>query len=337
MFIALRRTPTRFTTGFLPLITILAMLSTWPGQLPAKDVSQADAPQRQIALSFDDAPRGHGQLLSGRARTAKLIEALKRTGVKGAGFFVLTENVEKFGGGRARIEAYQAAGHVLANHTHSHPSLHRTEVDRFLEDVDRASGILSRFNDTTDLFRFPFLHEGDTHEKRIAVRNGLAERGLRNAYVTVDTYDWYLQALVDEAIQAGHRLDRNTLCQVYVDTLVESVEFYDSIAQDVLGRSPRHVLLLHENDLAALFVDDLVIRLRELGWNIIPITDAYEDEIARSAPNTLFNNQGRVAAVAHAMGAAPKDLVHPSEDERYLRALFERHGLLPLTERAVSE
>ncbi|WP_298975849.1 polysaccharide deacetylase family protein [uncultured Roseobacter sp.] len=300
-------------------------------------MSQSPSPQRQIALSFDDAPRGDGELLDGRTRTAMLIDALDRTGVEGAGFFVLTENIAKFDGGSDRIAAYHAAGHVIANHTHTHPSLNKTDVDRFLADVDQATELLSGFDESIEFFRFPFLREGDTTEKHRAVREELAERGLRNAYVTVDNYDWYLQALVDEAAKSGHPLDHTVLGHLYVQTLVEAIEFYDALANRALGRSPRHVLLLHENDLAALFVDDLVLRLRELGWSIIPLNDAYEDDIAEQQPDTLFHNQGRVAAMAHAAGLDPKELVHVAEDEIYLRDMFEDEGILPKPDSPANE
>ncbi|WP_299743195.1 polysaccharide deacetylase family protein [uncultured Tateyamaria sp.] len=329
MLIAFRRYFASPSLVIRPIAAALVVFSTTPQPLFSKDAAETPLPQREIALSFDDAPRGDGQLLDGRTRTVMLIQALERAGVEGAGFFVLTGQIAETDGGSERIAAYQAAGHVLANHTHTHPSLNRTEADAFLADVDLAAEVLSEFGGSIDLFRFPYLREGDTKAKHAAVRDGLAERGLRNAYVTVDNYDWYLQALVDEAVSAGHPLDRAALGQLYVDVLVDAVEFYDAVAKRALGRSPRHILLLHENDLAALFVDDLVIRLRELGWTIISVDDAYEDDIANQQPDTLFHNQGRVAALAHAAGVQPKELINVTEDESYLRALFEDHGLLP--------
>lgn len=317
--------------GALPITVTLVVFSATPQPLLSQNVTESALTQREIALSFDDAPRGDGEMLDGRARTTMLIDALERVGVEGAGFFVLSENIAKFDGGTERIEAYQAAGHILANHTHTHHSLNKTDADTFLADVDQATEILSGFDGSIDLFRFPYLREGDTKEKHKAVRDGLADRELRNAYVTVDNYDWYMQALVDEAAKAKHPLDHAVLGQFYVDVLIDAIEFYDATARRALGRSPCHVLLLHENDLAAFFVDDLVIRLRELGWNIIPLNDAYEDDIAELHPDTLFHNQGRVAALAHAAGFEPKELVHVAEDEIYLRALFEDRGLLPIT------
>jgi hypothetical protein len=144
----------------------------------------------------------------------------------------------------------------------------------------------------------------------------------KQGYVTVDNYDWYLNSLAINAKKAGQSIDQAALRDLYVEVLAEAVEFYDAIAVKTLGRSPRHVLLLHENDLAALFVGDLVAELRNRGWTIIGADAAYADPIAGIEPDTLFLNQGRVAAIAHTKGAKRIDLVQSLEDEAPLEALF---------------
>ncbi|MEM7053969.1 MAG: polysaccharide deacetylase family protein [Pseudomonadota bacterium] len=289
----------------------------------------ADGMEKRIALTFDDAPRGDGPFFTGSERTQQLIDALAEAEVTGAMFFVSTAQIERRNQGVNWLKAYVAAGHHLANHSHTHPWLWQSEADAYLDDIDQASQVLQQFEGYQPFYRFPYLDEGRTTAKRDAIRTGLAERGLNHGYVTVDNYDWYMQALVKEAVDAGHAVDRTALGQVYVELLMQSIEFYDEIAQEHLHRPVAHVLLLHENDLAALFIDDLVQALREQGWQIIPAVQAYRDEISTTLPDTLFNGQGRIAALAHVQGRARRELVHVSEDEAWLRAEFKRHGLLP--------
>lgn len=289
----------------------------------------AEQPHRgQIALTFDDAPTGDGALMSGEERTAMLIEGLAAADVAEAMFFVLTGSIDG-ASDAARLHAYTREGHVLANHSHSHAWLRETDPEIYLQDLDRAAQMLSDFSSVVPFFRYPYLDEGNTREQRLAVVAGLRQRGLRNGYVTVDTYDWYMQALVNEALDAHHDIDMDQLGRVYVDVLVQGITFYDDIATVQLGRSPRHVLLLHENDLAALFIADLVTELRAQGWEIITAQDAFEDPISELQPQTEFNGQGRVAAIAHAAGAAPRDLVSPMEEESILREIFHQNGILP--------
>ncbi len=285
---------------------------------------------RRMAFSFDDAPMGDGPLLNGLERTETLIAALETTDIHGAAFFVLTQLLVHNPDGAARLHAYTGAGHVLANHTHTHPWLRETAPTAYLADIDLAAEMLRPFDYVQPYFRYPYLDEGNTREKRLNVVDGLTARGLSNGYVTIDTYDWYMQALVAEAIEAGHQIDMGKLEQVYVEVLVETIEFYDALAVQTLGRHPDHVLLLHENDLAALFIDELAEALMRDGWEIIPVAEAYTDPIADERPDTQFNGQGRVAAIAHANGAHQRQLVSSAEEEEVLRARFVTSGLLPL-------
>ena len=293
------------------------------------DPTPAPQPVKRIALTFDDAPRGPGPYFSGTARGTALIEALEAADVTGVMFFVTTRGLPE-GQGAERIERYVRAGHVLGNHSDSHMWLRRTEADRYIADLDMAELLLRPMAGYRPFYRFPFLDEGGSVEKRDALRAALAERGLANGYVTIDTYDWYMDRLLAEVVRApGQEFDREGWRDAYVDTLMRSITFYDEMAMRVLGRSPDHVLLLHENDLAALFIGDLIARLRKEGWEIIPAEEAFRDPISQIVPDTLFLGQGRIAAIAHERGDDPADLVHEVEDEAWLRAEFTRRGLLP--------
>jgi peptidoglycan/xylan/chitin deacetylase (PgdA/CDA1 family) len=286
--------------------------------------------QKRIAFSFDDVPRHAGASFTPDERTAALIEALQRGGVRQAGFFVTTSNLDKpFGvGGEARIAAYAAAGHVIANHSADHPALSRTPVEEYVAGIDRAEAWLATRAGHRPWFRHPYLDEaGRQPEKRQAVLQALRERGLRNAYVTIDNYDWHLDGIAARAIREGERVDMEALRDLYVETLVDTANFYERIGRESLGRSPTHVLLLHETDLAALFVDDLALALRADGWTIVPIDVAYADPISMVEPNTWLLGEGRVAALAHLAGRQPRDLVHERTDEAVLTQLFETRVL----------
>jgi peptidoglycan/xylan/chitin deacetylase (PgdA/CDA1 family) len=283
---------------------------------------------RTIALTFDDATLGDGPFLTGEERTRRLIDALADARVTEAMFFVTTDNVAGVGeAGPRRVHAYAQAGHALGNHSHSHWWLSRVDTDEYIDDIDRAIGALRQYDNVQPYYRFPYLDEGRSIAKRDRLRAALGARGLKNGYVTVDTYDWYLVSLAQEARDAGKPFDVDDLRDLYVDVITRSTEFYDAMARETLGRSPHHVLLLHENDLAAMFVGDLVAELQRRGFAVIPATAAFEDPIASREPDTLYLGQGRIAALAHEAGREPANLVSPTEDEVYLRQRFEREVL----------
>lgn len=279
----------------------------------------------EIALTFDDAPRGSKALFTGEERTKRLIESLKKANVPEVIIFVKTSNINE--SNVKRLESYVKAGFHLGNHSHSHYWASRVSIDKYLEDITKAHTILSKFNNFTPLYRYPFLDEGNTKERRDKIREHLAKLGYQNGYVTVDNYDWYMDDLMQKALQEGKSVNFQKLKKLYVELLWESINFYDEVAKQALGRSPKHVLLLHENDLAALFIADLVAHIRDKGWKIISPDEAYKDLIAKMIPDVLFNNQGRVAAIAREKGFERKKLVHKSEDTQYLEDLFRKRGV----------
>lgn len=279
----------------------------------------------EIAITIDDAPRGSKELFTGEERTKRLIESLKKANVPDVLFFIKTSNIDEKS--KKRLESYIEAGFRIANHSHGHYWASRVSIDKYLEDITKAHDILSKFDNFVLLYRYPFLDEGNERQIRDKIRNHLTKLGYKNGYVTVDNYDWHMDALVQKALKEGRKVNFKKLKKVYVESLWESITFYDNIADEVLGRSPKHILLLHENDLAALFIADLVAHIKAKGWKIISPMEAYTDPISEMIPDVLFNNQGRVAAIAREKGYEKRQLVHESEDMKYLEELFNKNRI----------
>lgn len=269
------------------------------------------AQDKRIALTFDDAPRDRGAFLTPDERTRRLIDGLKQAGVEQAAFFVNPGFLSRPDGqgGEARLAAYVAAGHVLANHSFSHPALTDLTAEQYLADIDRAQAWLSKQPGHRPWFRFPFLNEGRADKaKRDAVRAGLRQRGLTNGYVTADASDWNLEGMTIAAKRAGKPMDMDALRDLYVRMHVDAAEAYDGIARTALGRSPAHVMLMHETDLAALFLPDLVAALRAKGWTIVTADTAYADPIAPLAMtvDVPYAAGTLTEAIAREKGAAPQ-------------------------------
>ncbi|QDX24725.1 polysaccharide deacetylase family protein [Sphingomonas suaedae] len=285
--------------------------------------------QKRIALSFDDAPRGAGAFLDPDTRAKKLTAALRKAGVKQAVFFVNPGTIGQpgHGDGLANLDRYVKAGHVLANHGWSHLKLASTETQAYLADLDRAEAWLKPRPGYRPWFRFPFLDEGGKDKaKRDAIRAGLKARGLTNGYVTAESSDWNIEALAIAAKQAGKNIDMKALRDLYVESHVEAAEFYDALALKTLGRSPAHVMLLHETDIAALFIGDLVKALKAKGWTIVTADQAYADPLRDAAPDTPHAQGTLIEALAWEKGL-PAPRWYDRNDLRIANPLFARRVL----------
>lgn len=285
--------------------------------------SQAGA--KEIALTFDDSPRFARGHLDGPTRSQFLIENLKKANVQAVAFFSVSSHLDDEG--RARLEAYSRAGHIIANHTHTHPDFNSTTVPDYVQEFKTAHSQLSGFLNFEKWFRFPYLREGDSLEKRDAMRSALQEMGYINAYVTINNYDWYMEEQFQKAIRSNPSLDQQKFKSFYVSTLLKAVDYYDQMAVRHLGRSPKHVLLLHETDTNALFIADLVIALRSSGWKIISPRQAYQDPILNYQTSRILpRNPGRVGEIARDKGQTD-GLWHETCGEAYLDRAFKEQVL----------
>ncbi|WP_321322911.1 polysaccharide deacetylase family protein [uncultured Parasphingorhabdus sp.] len=289
---------------FLPsLLLAIVLFGFWRPNHGAEQATALAAPvaisDKRIAFSFDDAPRGAGAFLEPDERPKLLIEALKTAGIDQAAFFINTGRITPHDDDAADIAAYAAAGHVLANHTANHSKLSSVSVETFLADIDAAEVWLKGKPNYRPWFRFPFLDEGRTNRaKRDAVRTGLKKRGLMNGYVTVDASDWYLEDMAIAAAKAGKLMDWNAMRDLFVESYVQSAEFSDDLARRTLDRAPVQMILLHETDLAAMFVDDLAAALKKGGWTIVTADEAYRDPIAYMEPDVDFADGTRTQMLA---------------------------------------
>ncbi len=305
-------------------------LMRWFAALMACLVMAAPATaQKRIAISFDDSPRHAGAFMTPDARAKMLVQSLRKAKVKQAAFFVTVGNLGQAGtgNGERNIAAYVAAGHVIANHSFAHERLSGMTADAYLADIDRAQAWLKDRPGYRPWFRFPFLDEGGKDKvKRDAVRAGLKARGLSNGYVTAESVDWYIDDQAVAAKKAGKRVDLDALRDLYVESHVEAAEFYDGLMVKTVGRQPVQMMLLHENDVAAMFIDELVAALRAKGWEIVTADAAYADPLGELVPDAPVAQGTLTEALAWQKGL-PVPRWYARNDLDLMGPLFRRRVL----------
>lgn len=276
---------------------------------------------KEIALTFDDSPRFARGYFDGPTRAQKLIEALKKAEVEQVAFFTNSGFMDDEG--TKRIQRYTDAGHLIANHTHDHPDFNKTSLKDYIQNFDQAHTLLKDRPGFIKWFRFPYLREGDDLTKRDGMRGHLKKNGYLNAYITADFSDWHLEYLFQEAHKAGKNIDLEALKKLYTDNALMAAEYYDQMAIQFLKRSPKHVMLLHETDLAALFIDDMVKAFRQKGWKIITPTEAYTDELIHfEIQQALSHNPGRVSEYAFEKGHPRRELWAPQSNIEKINQSF---------------
>src|SRR5206468_979621 len=90
------------------------------------------------------------------------------------------------------LKDWTSMGYFLGNHTYNHADLNKVSPGEFSKEILSNESTLARFSRAEDFkfFRYPFLREGNTAEKRSTVRKFLLEHSYSIAEVTIDFGDY---------------------------------------------------------------------------------------------------------------------------------------------------
>ena len=150
-----------------------AYAAMWPGSRIFGSTLIAPARPGEVALTFDDGPNP--------AWTPRLLDSLARHGVK-ASFFLVGRFAE---GEPALTRAIADAGHVVGNHTWSHPNLALRSAACIREELRRTRDVLEQISGRPiRYFRPPF-----GARRPLALREAHA-LGMTPVMWNVMTNDW---------------------------------------------------------------------------------------------------------------------------------------------------
>lgn len=277
-------------------------------------------PQHQIpriSITIDDPTADSADVLSWHQKNGKLLKTLQKYNIKAA-LFVCGKRINSIDGFKL-LDEWNNSGHMICNHSYSHSYFHSKKINAeiFKNDFLKCDSIIKKYSGYTKLFRFPYLKEGDTKEKRDEFRQFLFNTGYRNGSVTIDASDWYVSSRMCDTLNINKDFDITPFKQYYIEHIYSRALFYDSLAFQLTGRKINHTLLLHYNVLNAMFLDDLIVHFISKGWEIINADDAFSDEIFSSQPDILPAGESLVWALAKETGKFDNILRYPGEDSFY--------------------
>lgn len=242
---------------------------------------QARAPSK-IAITIDDLPV-HGPYPQGESAataTNAILAALKAEGVEAYGFLNAVW-IERDSATAEALKAWAAAGQPLANHGFAHRHLSEMNADEFEQELVKNEPLLERLSRGRDWkwFRYPFIDEGESAEKRAASRAVLAKHGYKIADVTMDFSDWAWTAPYARCRDAGDQAAVAKLEQFYLQAAKESIAHHREESRQVYRRDIPYVLLLHVSAFEGRMLPQLLKLYRDEGFRFVTLAQAQSDPI----------------------------------------------------------
>ncbi len=274
----------------------------------AQAADDAKRPRLKIALTFDDLPVNGatplGKKPSDFARDT--IKVLKKHRIPPSYGFINAAQLERSPDGAVALQTWVDGGHPLASHTYNHLSLTRNSVEDFQREILRNEPVLEllmppgAFKGRHDWrwFRYPYLHEGDTLEKRRAVRAFLQNNGYRIAQTTLDFEDYLWNSAHARCWLRKDEASIQWLRESYRQAARDFLRLGVANSRAAFGRDIHHVLLLHLGSFSSHILPDLFRILDEEGFEVVTLEEAQKDPVYDYDPDIARPNGGTLTDFA---------------------------------------
>ena len=232
-----------------------------------------------------------------RAEIAKkMIEAFKAKGVPDVYGFVNAKNIGANGDTQkdSVLKIWADSGFALGNHTFSHIDLNASSVQAFEDEIVANESVLQGLMGARDWhwFRYPFLHEGDTLEKRHAVRKYLSDHGYKVAQVTLDFADYAWNNPYARCVAKQDSQSIEWLKSIYLSTAKEDIALDRKLSVMLFGRDIKYVLLLHIGALDSIMLPDLLDLFKKQGFDFVSLEEAEKDPAYQRDPGAALLHGG---------------------------------------------
>ncbi len=244
---------------------------------------------QKVAITFDDLPL-NGDLPPGvtRVQIARdTLALLKARHLPAAYGFV---NAKKLQGNPDGAEALKiwAAEQPFGNHTYSHMDLNANSAEAFEREIELnepALELLAGENSDWHWLRYPYLREGDTVEKRRAVRAYLQAHGYRVAQVTLDWEDYLWNSAYARCVAQKDEKSIAWLKSSYLEIESTYLDLDRELAKLVYGHEINHVLLLHLGAFSSTILPDALELMQKKGFTFVRLEDAESDPAYEGDPD----------------------------------------------------
>jgi peptidoglycan/xylan/chitin deacetylase (PgdA/CDA1 family) len=257
---------------------------------------------QKLAITMDDLPL-NGILPPGvtRTETARdVVAILKKRHVPPVYGFINAQRVEGNPDGAEALKLW-AAAEPVGNHTYSHMDLEQNSAEAFEREIDENEPVLELLkldspggsaNDDWHWLRYPYLHEGDTVEKRRAVRAYLKTRGYQIAQVTLDWEDYMWNTAYTRCVEKNDAKSIEWLRTSYLSTASDFLDLGREQAKLIYGREINYVLLMHLGAFSSAILPDALDLLKKKGFKLVTLQEAESDSIYQGDPDVGLHDAG---------------------------------------------
>jgi peptidoglycan-N-acetylglucosamine deacetylase len=244
---------------------------------------------QQMAVTFDDLPI-HGALPPGMTRlelARSILKTLKREGMPPVYGFINGGRGAEDPSSPSVLKAWRGAGQPLGNHTWAHLDLSKESPEEFGAEVIKNEGLLRSLNGKADWhwLRYPYLHEGDTMEKRRAVRTWLFAHGYKIAEVSMDFEDYLWNEPYARCLAKRNERSIQWLHDSYLAVADQYYGVFRELSQKIYGRDVKLVLLMHVGAFDARMLPELLKLYRAKGVQFISLQQAISDPAYQDDPD----------------------------------------------------
>lgn len=269
--------------------------------------SAIPASAQQVALTFDDLP-AHGSLPNGQTRLEiadSILQTLRDQHLPPVYGFINAVQLESEPKNVAVLKAWRAAGEPLGSHTYTHPALDKLTPAEFDADIAKNEPLLTTLMAGQDWhwLRYPYLREGETLEKRHAVRGWLQQNGYQIAQVSLDFEDYLWNDPYARCVAKHDDKAIDFLRISYLSTADQYIVTFREVTHTLYGRDIPYVLLLHIGAFDAKMLPDLIALFRRRGFTFTTLPEAMKDPAYSEDPDVALKYGGtfqeQVAAARH--------------------------------------
>lgn len=239
------------------------------------------AAETRVAFTVDDLLT-HGPLPKGRTHAQvvrAMAGALKEGGIPGAVAFVTAFGAGTVKEQTALCRAWRKAGYGFGNHTSAHQDLRKLTAEEFRQAIDDTEPFLRKVagEKRPRYFRYPWLQEGQTKEKRDAVRSHLRQKGYAVAPITVPLTERPWEKPYADCVSRRNKAGAAKLRKKFIERAVAGLKLAEEAAKAVHEKPVPQVFMLHAGAIQADTLPELLRAFRAEGVRFISLDEAMAD------------------------------------------------------------